>query len=87
MLMTVLAGAVGLGVGLLLRMSFFSETGGASLAGALGLAVLTWPVTALGLVGITQAVLGPVGVLPWIGGATVFFAGGLFYGVKRSATR
>ena len=87
MLMSILAAVLGYGFGFLLRTVVFSERGGVSLAGALGLALLSWPITAVGLVAITQALLGPVGVLPWIGGATVFFAGGLFLGVKRPARR
>lgn len=87
MVQMIIAAVVGYFFGSLLRTTAFSDRGGAGWGVSLGIAIASWLVAVLGLTIFAQTQLGATGQPVWVGSTSLFFAGGLFYGVKRKAQK
>lgn len=87
MMEIILAAVVGYFFGSLLRVTAFSDRSGAGRDLSLGIAIASLPVVVLGLAIFAETQLGASGPPVWVGHVSLFFAGGLFHGMKRKAQK
>jgi len=83
MLLMIVFGVIGYIAGILLRFTVFSARDGAGWGVSLGLAFGTCIVAIPVLTAYAQTQLGATGSPTWVGGASFFLAGGLFWGMRR----